>query len=57
MPKNGTIEIVMPKGSTEADITASLESYYSGEYNYKSWVTAGWTIKAVDSDGNVLKTY
>ncbi len=56
MPKNGTIEIVMPEGSTEADITASLASYYSGEYNYKSWVEAGWTINVVDSTGKVLKT-
>ena len=53
MPVNGTIEIVIPDGSTDNEVNNSINSYYG---NYKSWVTAGWTIKAVSPDGKVLKT-
>ena len=53
MPVNGTIEIVIPDGSTDNEVNNSINSYYG---NYKSWVAAGWTIKAVSPDGKVLKT-
>ncbi len=53
MPKNGSIEILMPEGSTNEEIRASLSSYYG---NYQSWVNAGWVIKAVSPNGEVLKT-
>lgn len=53
MPVNGTIEIVIPDGSTDDEVNKSINSYYG---NYSSWVSVGWIIKAVSSDGKVLKT-
>lgn len=54
MPKNGALEIVMPDDSTPEAINESIKSYYD---NYSTWVTTGWSIKAVKSDGTVLKEF
>lgn len=54
MPKNGTLEIVMPDDSTPEAINESIKSYYN---NYSSWVTTGWSIKAVNSEGTELKVF
>ena len=56
MPKNGALEIVMPDDSTPEAINESIKSYYD---NYSSWITTetGWSIKAVKSNGTVLKEF
>ena len=54
MPTNGTLEIVMPDDSTPEAINESIKSYHN---NYSTWVTTGWSIKAVKSDGTVLKEF
>lgn len=51
--QNGAIEIILPDDCTDAEVNASINSYYG---NYKTWVQDGWVIRALTESGDILKT-